>query len=109
MLLVAGALATFADYAMFVIASDHTRTPEHPERPPYVTSRLQSYFRRPTKEGALVEARGDVSKIEGDRGALMVRGQLTVISDGMCEVVLQFDGELRPLSSRKAVVEDSSI
>ena len=39
-----GALLTFADFSLFVIGSEHTRTPEHPERPPYLTAALQTRF-----------------------------------------------------------------
>ncbi|WP_394728361.1 PaaI family thioesterase [Altererythrobacter sp. GH1-8] len=83
-----GCLLTFADYALFVIATDHLRDQLA------VTMNLSGDFLSSVQEGALVEARGEVTR--GGGKTLFVRGLVT--ADG--EPALSFTGIIRKVGPR---------
>lgn len=78
-----GCLMTFADFALFAIATDELNGA------PAVTMNLSSDFLGAAKQGAFMEARGEVSR--GGGKTIFVRGLIT--ADG--EPVLSFTGIIR--------------
>ena len=83
-----GALMTFADFALFAIATDEMGGANA------VTMNLSSDFLGGIKPGALVEARGEVTR--GGGKTIFVRGLIT--GDG--EPALSFTGIIRKFSKR---------
>lgn len=96
-----GALLTFADFSLFVIGAEHTRTPAHPERPPYLTASFQTHFLRIVKLGSIVEATGEVLSTGRNGDMLVIRGDLRVVDDAAKDasssrdVVLSFDATIK--------------
>nr|WP_298927449.1 hotdog domain-containing protein [uncultured Erythrobacter sp.] len=85
-----GCLMTFADFALFAIATDELAGADA------VTMNLSSDFLGGVSEGALVEARGQVTR--GGGKTVFVRGLIT--GDG--KPALSFTGIIRKFSPRKA-------
>ena len=85
-----GCLMTFADFALFAIANDEFGQDEHA-----VTMNLSGDFLGPIKPGALVEARGEVTR--GGGKTIFIRGIVT--GDG--SPALSFTGIIRKLGPRK--------
>lgn len=83
-----GCLMTFADFALFAIATDALKG-DHA-----VTLNLAGDFLGPISPGALVEARGEVTR--GGGKTIFVRGLIT--GDG--EPALSFTGIIRRLAKR---------
>ncbi len=83
-----GCLMTFADFALFAIATDEMNGAMG------VTMNLSSDFLGAVKPGALVEARGQVTR--GSGKTIFVRGLIT--GDGA--PALSFTGIIRKLSPR---------
>ncbi|MEM7688417.1 MAG: PaaI family thioesterase [Pseudomonadota bacterium] len=83
-----GCLMTFADFALFAIANDEL------DGAMAVTMNLSSDFLGGIKPGALVEARGEVTR--GGGKTIFVRGLIT--GDG--EPALSFTGIIRKFSAR---------
>ncbi len=83
-----GCLLTFADFALFAIATDEL-TGDHA-----VTLNLAGDFLGAVQEGALVEARGEVTR--GGGKTIFVRGMIT--GDG--EPALSFTGIIRRFKPR---------
>lgn len=83
-----GCLMTFADFALFAIATDHLQDQMG------VTMNLSSDFLGSVPVGALVEARGEVTR--GGGKTLFVRGIVT--ADG--KPALSFTGIIRKVGSR---------
>lgn len=83
-----GCLLTFADFALFAIATD-VLDGDHA-----VTLNLSGDFLGPISTGALVEARGEVTR--GGGKTIFVRGLVT--GDG--QPALSFTGIIRRLSKR---------
>jgi uncharacterized protein (TIGR00369 family) len=83
-----GCLMTFADFALFAIATDALKG-DHA-----VTLNLAGDFLGPIRSGALVEARGEVMR--GGGKTIFVRGLVT--GDG--EPALSFTGIIRRLARR---------
>ncbi len=83
-----GCLMTFADFALFAIATDALRG-DHA-----VTLNLSGDFLGAVQEGALVEARGEVTR--GGGKTIFVRGLIT--GDGA--PALSFTGIIRRLARR---------
>ena len=93
-----GALLTFADFSLFVIGAEHTRTPAHPERPPYLTASLQTHFLGIVKLGSVVEASGEVLSTGRKGDMLVIRGALTVVDEGDSDdgsSALSFDATIK--------------
>ena len=86
-----GALLTFADFSLFVIGAEHTRTPAHPERPPYLTASLQTHFLGIVRLGSVVEASGEVMSTGRKGDMLVIRGALTVDE----KPVLSYDATIK--------------
>lgn len=84
-----GCLMTFADFALFAIATDALDGANG------VTMNLSSDFLGAVKPGALVEARGEVTR--GGGKTIFVRGLIT--GDGA--PALSFTGIIRKLSPPK--------
>lgn len=80
-----GCLMSFADFALFAIANDALAGDEA------VTMNLSGDFLGAVREGALVEARGEVTR--GSGKTIFVRGMVT--GDG--EPALSFSGIIRRL------------
>ena len=85
-----GCLMTFADFALFAIATDELRGDMA------VTMNLSSDFLGAVQPGALVEARGEVTR--GGGKTIFVRGMIT--GDG--KPALSFTGIIRRLGKRPA-------
>ena len=83
-----GCMMTFADFALFAIATDILNG-DHA-----VTLNLSGDFLGPISSGALVEARGEVTR--GGGKTIFVRGLVT--GDG--QPALSFTGIIRRLSRR---------
>ena len=83
-----GCLLTFADFALFAIATDELSGDNA------VTMNLSGDFLGPVKQGGLVEARGEVTR--GGGKTIFVRGMIT--GDG--EPALSFTGIIRRFSKR---------
>lgn len=83
-----GCLMTFADFALFAIASDEV------QGNPCVTMNLSGDFLGSGKVGSLIEARGEVTR--GGGKTVFVRGIIT--GDG--EPLLSFTGIIRKLTRR---------
>lgn len=83
-----GCLMTFADFALFAIATDEL------EGANAVTINLSGDFLGAVAPGALVEARGEVTR--GGGKTIFVRGLVT--GDG--EPALSFTGIIRRLAAR---------
>ena len=83
-----GCLMTFADFALFAIATDELRESKA------VTMNLSSDFLGSARPGALMEARGEVTR--GGGKTIFVRGLIT--GDG--EPCLSFTGIIRRLSGK---------
>lgn len=83
-----GCLMTFADFALFAIATDELSGAHA------VTMNLSSDFLGAVAEGALVEARGEVTR--GGGKTIFVRGLIT--GDG--KPALSFTGIIRKFSQR---------
>jgi uncharacterized protein (TIGR00369 family) len=83
-----GCLLTFADFALFAIATDTLQGDQA------VTLNLAGDFLGPISPGALVEARGEVTR--GGGKTIFVRGMVT--GDG--EPALSFTGIIRRLARR---------
>ncbi|MEL7189529.1 MAG: PaaI family thioesterase [Pseudomonadota bacterium] len=83
-----GCLMTFADFALFAIATDELDGAHS------VTMNLSNDFLGAVKPGALVEARGEVTR--GGGKTIFVRGMIT--GDG--EPAMSFTGIIRKFSSR---------
>ena len=83
-----GCLLTFADFALFAIATDHLNGDNA------VTMNLSGDFLGAVGKGALVEARGEVTR--GGGKTIFVRGLVT--ADG--EPALSFTGIIRRFSAR---------
>ena len=83
-----GCMMTFADFALFAIATD-ALAGDHA-----VTLNLSGDFLGPIASGALVEARGEVTRGRGK--TIFVRG--TVTGDG--KPALSFSGIIRRLAKR---------
>jgi len=83
-----GCLLTFADLALFGIATDELGTDQA------VTMNLSGDFLGAVKEGALVEARGEVTR--GGGKTIFIRGLIT--GDG--EPALSFTGIIRRFPKR---------
>ncbi|MEM6909284.1 MAG: PaaI family thioesterase [Pseudomonadota bacterium] len=83
-----GCLMTFADFALFAIANDEL------DGGSAVTMNLSGDFLGAVKSGALVEARGEVTR--GGGKTIFVRGLVT--GDG--EPALSFTGIIRKFSKR---------
>jgi len=83
-----GCMLTFADFALFSIANDALDGAQG------VTMNLSSDFLGGIKPGALVEARGEVTR--GGGKTIFIRGMVT--GDG--EPALSFTGIIRKLSKR---------
>ena len=98
-----GALLTFADFSLFVIGAEHTRTPAHPERPPYLTASLQTHFLSIVTLGSVVEASGEVLSTGRKGDMLVIRGELRLVDgaekdttgSGDGSVVLSFDATIK--------------
>ncbi len=82
-----GCLMTFADFALFAIATDHIEFYA-------VTVAFTSEFLSAAKEGQLIEAKGDVLKAGGS--IIFVRGLIT--ADG--NPALNFSGTIKKLQPR---------
>ncbi|MDA9918646.1 PaaI family thioesterase [Erythrobacter sp.] len=85
-----GCLMTFADFALFAIATDELAGADA------VTMNLSSDFLGGVLKGALVEARGEVTR--GGGKTIFVRGLIT--GDG--NPALSFTGIIRKFSPRKS-------
>ena len=83
-----GCLMTFADFALFAIASNEL------DGAPAVTMNLSSDFLGSAYPGALMEARGEVTR--GGGKTVFVRGMIT--ADG--KPALSFTGIIRKISRR---------
>jgi uncharacterized protein (TIGR00369 family) len=83
-----GCLMTFADFALFAIATDEMRDQMG------VTMNLSSDFLGGAKVGTLMEARGEVTR--GGGKTIFIRGMIT--GDGA--PVLSFTGIIRKFSKR---------
>jgi len=83
-----GCLMTFADFSLFAIATDELQGANA------VTMNLSSDFLGAVEDGALVEARGEVTR--GGGKTIFVRGLVT--ADG--KPALSFTGIIRRLSGR---------
>jgi len=83
-----GCLMTFADFALFAIATDEIGDAQA------VTMNLSSDFLGTAHPGALMEARGEVTR--GGGKTIFVRGMIT--ADG--EPALSFTGIIRKFSPR---------
>ena len=83
-----GCLMTFADFALFAIATDEL------EGSPSVTMNLSSDFLGTAMPGALMEARGEVTR--GGGKTIFVRGLIT--ADG--KPAMSFTGIIRKFSKR---------
>lgn len=83
-----GCLMTFADFALFAIATDEL------EGQPAVTMNLSSDFLGSAYPGALMEARGEVTR--GGGKTVFIRGLIT--ADG--KPALSFTGIVRKLTRR---------
>lgn len=83
-----GCLMTFADFALFAIATDEL------DGAAAVTMNLSSDFLGAAKPGALMEARGEVTR--GGGKTIFVRGLIT--ADG--EPALSFTGIIRKFTKR---------
>lgn len=83
-----GCLMTFADFALFAIATDELRDSNA------VTMNLSSDFLGAARPGALMEARGEVTR--GGGKTIFVRGLIT--GDG--SPCLSFTGIIRRLANR---------
>ncbi|MBD2842012.1 PaaI family thioesterase [Erythrobacter rubeus] len=84
-----GCLLTFADFALFAIANDELKSGEHA-----VTMNLSGDFLGAVQSGALVEARGEVTR--GGGKTIFVRGLVT--GDG--KPALSFTGIIRKFSKK---------
>ncbi|MEE4200089.1 PaaI family thioesterase [Erythrobacter sp.] len=85
-----GCLMTFADFALFAIANDELGQGEHA-----VTVNLSGDFLGVVERGALIEARGEVTR--GGGKTIFVRGLVT--ADGA--PALSFTGIIRKFSARQ--------
>ncbi len=85
-----GMLMTFADYALFAIATDELAGT------PAVTISLNGEFTSAGSEGAMVIARGEVVRNTGSM--VFVRGVIEIDGD----VLLNFSGIVRKLRKRAA-------
>lgn len=83
-----GCLLTFADFALFAIATDHLQDQMA------VTMNLSGDFLGAVQQGALVEARGEVTR--GGGKTLFVRGLAT--GDG--QPTLSFTGIIRKIGPK---------
>lgn len=87
-----GALSTFVDCALFIIGADYSRTPEQPNRPLYITASLQIHFLSGAARGELLEARGEVLRVNRRDGRLLIRGVATAGQRLVCA----FDASIVP-------------
>lgn len=89
-----GCLMTFADCALFAIAHNHESDREPAEHSSGVTATLHGDFVSSVREGALVEATGEV--VKAGRSLVFVRGMLT--SDE--QPLLSFSGVIKLIKRR---------
>jgi len=90
-----GCLMTFADYALFAIAHNHRERLGTPETSSGVTATLNGEFVSSVREGALVEATGEVVRM--GRSLIFLRGLIT--SSG--EPLLTFSGLIKRVRRRE--------
>lgn len=97
-----GCLMAFADFSLFVIASHYTYEKTGNL---YITVSFNCDFIGSCKEGALVEASGDVLKISDDKSMIFVSGFLTEDT----RTIVAFRGVLRRAGASKTVEKRSRL